>query len=106
MKAERLKREFADRGVGHDDRGPLLRPPDALELVNRAADEGVPIVDVAGFRDRETSLGSSAEQLADFSPRVAEGHGCWEEAEAVIRTRGAPGMVFGLTLGDDPIEVV
>jgi len=108
MKAERLEREFADRGVRHREGGILLRPSDAIDLVGRAADEGVPIVTVDERRVTEDvdASQSAPRRVADFSARVAEGHGCWEEAEAVIRQRGAPGAVFALTLGDDPIEVV
>jgi hypothetical protein len=106
MKAERLEREFADRAV--PDRGNLLllHHDDALALVSRAAEEGVPILGVDGFLLTETSTESPREDLADFSSRVAEGHGCWQEAEAFIRARRNRGLVFELTLGDDPVEAV
>ena len=106
MKAERLEREFADRGV--PDRGGLLllRPEDALALVDRAAEEGVPILGVDGRLLSETSTASPLEHLADFTSRVAEGHGCWQEAEAFIQARRDRGLVFELTLGDDPVEAV
>jgi hypothetical protein len=42
----------------------------------------------------------------DDSSRVPEGHGCREEAEAIIRARSDLGRVFELTLGDDPLEAV
>ena len=66
MKAERLQREFAPRGVPHSGGLLLLRAPDA----------------------------------------VAQGHGCWQDAESIIRSRAAAGLVFELTLGDDPVEAV
>ena len=108
MKAEHLEREFAVRGVRYREGEILLRPSDAIELVARAADEGVPIVTVDERRVTEDvdASQSAPRRVADFSKRVAEGHGCWEEAEAVIRRHGAPDAVFALQLGDDPIEVV
>ena len=43
---------------------------------------------------------------ADFSAPVREGHGCWQGADAFIRERSKSGLVFELTLGDDPLEIV
>jgi hypothetical protein len=43
---------------------------------------------------------------ADFSFPVREGHGCWQGADAFIRERSKSGLVFELTLGDDPLEIV
>jgi len=43
---------------------------------------------------------------ADFSSPVREGHGCWQGADAFIRERSGLGLVFDLTLGDDPLEIV
>lgn len=106
MKAERLEREFADRGVAHAGGSLLLRPPDALALVSRAAEEGVPILGVDGLYVTASSMESPPEHVADFSAAVAEGHGCWQDAEAFIRERSAIGLVFELTLGDDPVEAV
>jgi hypothetical protein len=111
MKAERLELEFADRAVRHDGSLLLLRPADALELVSRAAEEGVPVVGVDGRRASGASPDSPREHrrrehFADFAPDVAVGHGCWQAADAFIRARGELGLVFGLTLGDDPIEAV
>lgn len=109
MKAELLEREFAPRRVPNAD-GLLLRSQDVLELIDRAAEEGVPIVSIDGVRvgtDREVPLaGSPPERLADFSSAVAEGHGCWDSAEAFVRERSSRGLVFGVRLGDDPIEAV
>jgi len=106
MKAVRLQQEFASRGVDHAGGPLLLRAPDAVALVNRAAEEGVPIVGVDGLLVTPTSTQSPIEQVIDFSARVAEGHGCWQEAESFIRERASTGLVFELTLGDDPIEAV
>ena len=51
MKAARLQTEFAPRGVPNSGGLLLLRAPDAIALVNRAAEEGVPILGVDGFAD-------------------------------------------------------
>ena len=106
MKAERLERAFASRNVSSGGGLLLLRPEDAIELVRCAADEGVPILGVDGMHVTETRTDSPIEHLADFSRRVAEGHGCWQEAEEFIRERGQSGLVFELTLGSDPLEIV
>jgi hypothetical protein len=98
VKAQRLTREFASRDVGAG-RGRLqLEARDALALVSRAAEEGVPILSVH-------SVGLDADRI-DLSKRVAEGHGCWEQAEAWIRARADSRRIFEIALGDDPIEVV
>ena len=106
MKAERLQKEFAPRGVPHSGGLLLLRAPDAIALVNRAAEEGVPILGVDGFVITPVSTESPIEHIADYSSAVAQGHGCWEDAESFIRARAATGMVFELTLGDDPVAAV
>ncbi|MHB1222648.1 MAG: hypothetical protein ACYC2G_01170 [Gemmatimonadaceae bacterium] len=111
MKAERLEREFADRAVPYDGGLLLLHPADALALISRAAEEGVPVVVVDGRRVAGDSTDSARDHLrrehfADFAPDVAEGHGCWQAADEFIREHRGPGLVFGLTLGDDPIEAV
>lgn len=111
MKAERLEREFADRAVAYEGGELLLRPSDALALVNRAAEEGVPVVGVDGRRVAAEPADSPREHgprahFADFASDVAVGHGCWQAADAFIREHGDLGLVFGLTLGDDPIEAV
>jgi hypothetical protein len=105
MKAELLEKEFAERRVP-DGEGLVLRPPDALALVDRAAEEGVPILSVDGMYVSPPAAESPLENLADFSSAVAEGHGCWEAADAFIRARSTLGLVFELTLGDDPVEAV
>lgn len=104
MKADILKREFAPRRVS-DEPGPLiLTPDDALGLVDRAAEEGVPVMAVDGFvGDREMRR---PERHVDFSAAVAQGHGCWADADAFIRAQRGRGLLFALELGDDPIEAV
>jgi hypothetical protein len=106
VKADRLEQEFAPRRAPSGGDIPAFEPADALALVDRAAEEGVPIVRVDG---RPAGGGADAprEQLvADFSAAVAQGHGCWADAEAFIKERGKLGLVFGFVLGDDPIEAV
>lgn len=106
MKADVLTREFADRVVNPNDGRLLLRPSDAIELVDRAAEEGVPIVRVHGVTTADSVVELPIVHDADFSPRVREGHGCWQGADAFIRERSKLGLVFELTLGDDPLEIV
>ena len=106
MKAERLEAEFAPRGVPHAGGLLLLRPDDAIALVNLAADEGVPVLGVDGLHVSEGATMSPVEHVADFSSAVAQGHGCWEDAESFIRARAALGLVFEVALGDDPVEAV
>ena len=102
MKADLLKQEFADERVAAPDDRLLLDGGDALALVSRAAEEGVPIVSVSGVRVE----GGHPEHAADFSSAVAEGHGCWQEAEAFVREHRGRGVAFELALGGDPIEAV
>ncbi|MFL5606608.1 MAG: hypothetical protein ACJ8AD_09200 [Gemmatimonadaceae bacterium] len=106
MKAEMLETEFRVRSVPSSGNLLLLTPTDAIALVRRAADEGVPILGIHGFFMTPESTESPLEHIADFSKAVANGHGCWQEAEAFIRERIATDLVFELTLGDDPVEAV
>jgi hypothetical protein len=106
MKAELLEREFAARGVPHDGGLLLLKPSDAIALVRRAAEEGVPVLGVDGFVLTSQSTQSPLEHLADYSQAVADGHGCWQAAESFIRAREGQGLAFEITLGDDPVEAV
>ena len=106
MKAEILTREFADRVVRPSDGRLLLRPADAIELVDRAAEEGVPIVRVSGVNATDSAVDLPIAREADFSSPVREGHGCWQGADAFIREGSGLGLVFELTLGDDPLEIV
>ena len=106
VKAEQLRGEFAPRGVPHSGGLLLLRAPDAIDLVNRAAEEGVPILGVDGLVVTPASTQSPIEHIADYSSAVALGHGCWQDAESFIRERAESGLLFELTLGDDPVEAV
>ena len=105
MKADLLEEEFRPRAVDERARALLLRPADAIELVNRAADEGVPILAVQGLADAPPRRPAD-EDTADFTPSVGQGHGCWEAADAFIRQRSGRGLVFSIALGDDPIQAV
>ena len=106
MKAEVLTREFADRAVRPNDGRLRLRPADAIELVDRAAEEGVPIVRVTGVVASDSAVELPMVREADFTSPVREGHGCWQGADAFIRERSGSGLVVELTLGDDPLEIV
>ena len=106
MKSDQIERAFAPRSVKNSDELLLFRSADAIELVNQAADEGVPIIGIEGFIVTSTGTRSPAEHIADYSALVAQGHGCWEEAEQFIRQRGDSDLVFEIVLGDDPLEIV
>jgi hypothetical protein len=99
MKADLLRTEFAFDAVPSADGRLLLDPGDTLALIGRATEEGVPIVALRGVAGGEAIA-------ADFAAAVAEGHGCWEDAEAFVRARRRQGLVFEVMLGDDPIEAV
>ena len=106
MKAELLEEEFRPRGAAPESSLLLLRAADAVELVDRAAEEGVPILGIDGFRLSAQGLEPALDHIADYSAAVADGHGCWEAADAFIRARSDASLVFELTLGDDPVEAV
>ena len=105
MKADLLHQEFEPRRVPLDPNRLLLAPDDALDLIDRASEEGVPIVSVNVVQLHADRLEPIAPP-ADFSAGVAGGHGCWTDAEAFIRSRAERPVAFELTLGDDPLEVV
>ncbi|HYW06629.1 MAG TPA: hypothetical protein VE913_06720 [Longimicrobium sp.] len=104
MGAESLNREFAERSVLAGGGRSLLRLADALQMINRAAEAGVPIVRVDGFPLDPNDSRASSGVAADFSAPVADGHGCWTEAEAFIQERAEGRLGFALTLGADPIN--
>ena len=106
MKAERLEAEFRPRAVAYSGGMLLLRSADAIDLVRRAADEGVPILRVNCLIVSPGRMEEPVDQIADFSASVAQGHGCWEDAERHIAARTPGPYVFELTLGDDPLEAV
>lgn len=107
MKARSLETEFRPRAVKYSGGSLLLlKPADAIDLINRAADEGVPILGVDGFLLNERGTQSPLEHLADYSDAVGEGHGCWQNAEQFVRERADNGLLFEVVLGSDPIEAV
>jgi len=107
VKADRLRREFAPERVPSDGDLLLLEPAVALDLIDRASEEGVPVVRVNGFDRGAARADAPGEQhVADFSQAVAQGHGCWADAEAFVRARGDLALVFEIVLGDDPVEAV
>ena len=101
-----LAREFEERNARPTDGRLLLQAADAIALIDRAAEEGVPIVSIQGVVPRAATREAPREHAVDFLPRVLEGHGCWQEADAFIRERSGLGLAFELTLGDDPVEAV
>jgi hypothetical protein len=105
MKADLLRTEFESDAVTDADGRLLLDPGDTLALIGRATEEGVPIVAVHGVADVRAKA-PPAPEAADFSAAVAEGHGCWADADAFVRARRGRGLIFEVTLGDDPIEAV
>lgn len=107
MKADRLRREFAPERVPSAGDRLLFEPAVALDLIDRASEEGVPVIRVNGFDPGAARADAPEEQhVADFSRAVAQGHGCWADAEAFVRARHDPALVFEIVLGDDPVEAV
>jgi hypothetical protein len=106
VKAALLDDEFRPLSVRPGSELLLLEGDVALRLVNRAADEGVPIVGVDGYPAGDLETDVAEEDAVDFSREVGEGRGCWERAEAFIRDRAGKGLVFEVLLGDDPVEGV
>ena len=108
IKADRLEDEFRPQGRAGTDGALLLWSTEAIDLVNRAADEGVPIVRITCVipGNGQPSRDASVEHRADYSREVCDGHGCWEAAEAFIRRRGELGLLFRVELGDDPLEII
>ena len=105
-KADQLNEEFRDRGRTGSDGALLLWSTDAVDLVNRAADEGVPIVAINLVAPAGKPADAALDHRADYSHEVRDGHGCWEAADAFIRRRGELGLLFRIDLGDDPLQIV
>ena len=106
MKAENIAAEFAPNRVPYPGGLLLLDGPHAVALVERAAEEGVPIL---GVSCRPLSAERAPDpicEIADFSASVAKGHGCWAEAEKLILSRAVAPCAFEVVLGDDPVEAV
>ena len=106
VKADQLKEEFRDRGRTGSDGSLLLWSTDAVDLVNRAADEGVPILAINLVAPAGKAADAALDHRADSRREVSGGHGCWEAADAFIRRRGELGLLFRLDLGDDPLQIV
>ena len=104
MKADDLEREFAPRRVAADGDLLLFEPAVALALIDRASGEAVPVIRVDGFGRPAGGVEPSGEHQADFSAAVAEGHGCWVEADAFVRERRDREIVFRVALGTDPLN--
>lgn len=106
VKADQLKEEFRERGRTGSDDSLLLWSTDAVDLVNRAADEGVPILAINVIAPTGKSADAALDHRADYRHEVNDGHGCWEAADAFIRRRGELGLLFRIDLGDDPLQIV
>ena len=106
VKADQLKEEFRERGRTGSDDSLLLWSTDAVDLVNRAADEGVPILAINVIAPTGKSADAALDHRADYRHEVSDGHGCWEAADAFIRRRGELGLLFRIDLGDDPLQIV
>ena len=106
VKADELKEEFRERGRAGSDGSLLLWSTDAVDLVNRAADEGVPILAISVIAPAGKSADAALDHRADYRHEVSDGHGCWEAADAFIRRRGELGLLFRIDLGDDPLQIV
>ena len=106
VKADLLKQEFTERGRSGADGALLLWSTDAIDLVNRAADEGVPILAITLVAPAGRAADAALDHRADYSHEVSDGHGCWEAADAFIRRRGELGLLFRVELGDDPLQIV
>jgi len=99
VNATDLEREFAVRAVPYSGGLLLLRPDDALALVRRSAQVGVPILGVDGMFLRGLGVELPINHIADFSAAVERGDGCWGPAVAFIEERRKLGMVFEVVLG-------
>lgn len=109
MKADLLRQEFAARGIAaaRAARDVLLLPVDvAIDLVNRAAMEGVPIRRMGAIPLQPGLADAPPTEVVDYTADVAAGHGCWEAAEEFVRKLRDRGLVFEVDLGSDPIEAV
>ena len=106
MKAEMLEAEFSGRRVPYHGHLLRLKGSDAIALIERAAEEGVPVLGVNCLILSDDGTREPIDQIADYSAAVREGHGCWEPAEAHVASRMSGDYVFEILLGDDPIQVV
>jgi hypothetical protein len=106
VKADLLEAEFDGRRVRYQGSLLLLEGSDAIALIRRAAEEGVPILGVNCLILSDDGTREPIDQIADYSAAVGQGHGCWEAAEAHVAARLSGVYVFEIVLGDDPVEAV
>jgi hypothetical protein len=99
MNADDLEYEFASCAVPNGGGLLLLAVDDAVALVRRAADSGIPIFGVDGMFVSARGTESPIKHIADYSAAVAAGDGSWGWAEAFINERRPLGMVFEVVLG-------
>jgi len=78
----------------------LLRPPDALQLIRRCKQLGLPVLGVDGFFLTATTTQPSMEYSIDLSgsrkpPSIAES---WDMAEAFVTKRLATDLFFEVAI--------
>src|SRR2546422_11581630 len=98
-KAEQLESEFAMKGTLRG--GLLLLPPtDAIDLINRSRQEGVPVLGIDGFRITAATTQPVMEHSVDFSMEEDSDRtvDVWDEAELFVRKRQHQGLVFEIVL--------
>lgn len=100
MTSTDLLREFTSCAIRDSGGLLLLAPADALALVRRAEQEGLPILGVDGIFLTPRGAVSPIEHIADFSGAVVEGGGSWRCAVEFIEERRDHGLVFEVTLGE------
>ena len=103
MNASALESEFESRAVRYAGGLLLLVASDAIELIDRARSERIPVLGVDGLKVGENETVSPLEHIADYSSLVRRGDGCWDAARAFITSRDGLGLVFEVVLGE-PLE--
>lgn len=92
--------EFKSRGIV---RGGILilGPHEALAMVARAHEQGVPILGVDGFWITEQTTQPDMEHILDL------GHvqSSWREAEEFIRSRADTGLMFEVVADEDTADL-
>jgi hypothetical protein len=96
-----IAREFINRGTL---RGGvlLLEPSDALAMIERAEQLGVPVLGIDGFRMTETTTQPDMEHSIDLS---STGHGAWHEAGEFISARADRGLMFEVVADEDTSDL-
>jgi hypothetical protein len=77
----------------------LLAAGDALDMIERAHEESVPILGIDGFEVVGGSIRPSLNYLADFSSGVQRGDGCWLDAKNFVEEHRSAGLLFEIVLG-------